>query len=130
MQHEGIIVRQEIDRAPTESLQPFTWRTDANGETIECDQGWYEYTGQTAEEARGTGWMYAIHREDLERVVKMMLEAGQNQHLYEVEYRLRRASDRSYRWFLARATPIRDEIGCITAWVGSSTDIEELKHAR
>jgi len=41
-----------------------------------------------------------------------------------------RGSDGSYRWFLSRAVPVRDEYGNIVRWFGTNTDIEDLKQAR
>jgi formate hydrogenlyase transcriptional activator len=46
----------------------------------------------------------------------------------EVEARLRR-HDGSFRWFLFRGEPLRDETGTIVRWYGTSTDIEDLKQA-
>ena len=40
-----------------------------------------------------------------------------------------RKSDGSYRWFLARFNPLRDEHGQITRWYAAATDIEERKQA-
>src|SRR5262249_30422912 len=36
-----------------------------------------------------------------------------------------RGKDGTYRWFLSRAIPIRDERGKVTRWFGSNTDITE-----
>src|ERR1700694_4838944 len=47
---------------------------------------------------------------------------------YEAEMRLRR-SDGEYRWFLVRTVPLRDEMGNIVKWYGSSIDIEDRKRA-
>src|SRR5258708_9388618 len=46
----------------------------------------------------------------------------------EIEARLRR-SDGSYRWFLCRAEPARDDQGTIVAWYGTDTEIEDRKNA-
>jgi len=46
----------------------------------------------------------------------------------ELEARLRR-QDGSFRWFLFRGEPLRDETGTIVRWYGTSTDIEDLKQA-
>jgi formate hydrogenlyase transcriptional activator len=40
-----------------------------------------------------------------------------------------RKSDGSYRWFLARFNPLRDEHGQITRWYVTGTDIEDRKQA-
>jgi PAS domain-containing protein len=38
-----------------------------------------------------------------------------------------RGSDGTYRWFLSRATPIRDETGWIVRWFGTNTDVTEQR---
>jgi hypothetical protein len=47
---------------------------------------------------------------------------------FEEEMRIRRA-DGIYRWFLTRAVPIQDKHGKVLKWYGTSTDIEDRKHA-
>ncbi|MBK5188583.1 MAG: PAS domain-containing protein, partial [Gemmatimonadaceae bacterium] len=48
---------------------------------------------------------------------------------FEVECRLRRGADGSYRWFLCRALPLRDETGNITRWFGTCTDVHDQRRA-
>src|SRR6266853_725292 len=43
-----------------------------------------------------------------------------------LELRLRRR-DGTYRWFLARFNPLKDERGDVTRWYGTGTDIEDRK---
>ena len=40
---------------------------------------------------------------------------------------MRRGSDGSYRWFMARALPIRGDRGEITRWFGTCTDVDEQR---
>jgi signal transduction histidine kinase/CheY-like chemotaxis protein len=47
---------------------------------------------------------------------------------YDAELRIRRA-DGQYRWFKARATPVRDD-GRIVRWFGTCTDITDIVAAR
>jgi signal transduction histidine kinase/CheY-like chemotaxis protein len=47
---------------------------------------------------------------------------------YDLELRIRRA-DGQYRWFKARATPVRDE-GRTVRWFGTCTDITDIVEAR
>lgn len=46
----------------------------------------------------------------------------------EVEGRLRRF-DGTYRWFLFRYEPIRDQAGKIVNWYGTNIDIDDRKRA-
>ena len=46
---------------------------------------------------------------------------------YEGEFRLKRGSDGAYRWHLSRVSPLRDGLGQIVGWVGTSTDIHDYK---
>ena len=118
---------EERYRLLVESIPQAVWRADANGETSEWNNHWCEYTGQTYEEARGFGWMKALHLDDVERVTERVREAQDSGELCQVEFRVRRASDGSYRWHLARALPMKDEDGKITGWFGSVTDIDDQK---
>ena len=47
---------------------------------------------------------------------------------FELTFSLRR-HDGEYRWFLARAVPVKDEAGNVYRWIGTNTDIDEQKKA-
>ncbi len=69
-----------------------------------------------------------IHPEDLPRTLKVWQRGIQSGRDYEIEHRMQRA-DGSFRWFLTRAVPIRDETGCVIKWFGTSTDVDDRKQA-
>jgi signal transduction histidine kinase len=50
----------------------------------------------------------------------------QSGEAYETEYRIRGANG-SYRWFRARAVPLRDPEGDIVKWYGTCSDIHDSK---
>lgn len=58
----------------------------------------------------------------------MWEDARSREVLYDTEARLRR-HDGTYRWFLIRAEPLRDEAGKVVGWLGSNSDITEPKRA-
>lgn len=68
-----------------------------------------------------------LHPDDRPECQGRWQEALETGHTYEMEFRLRRASDRTYRWLMARAAPLRDSQGWIVTWCGSCTDITEVK---
>jgi PAS domain S-box-containing protein len=112
-----------------EAIPQPVWCCDAMGAVIECNRRWYEYTGQTPAQAQGGGWMQVVHPDDLARVSEQVRKDAAAGNIYQAEYRLRRASDGSYRWHLARALPMKDPDGRIRYWFGSATDIEDQKQA-
>jgi PAS domain S-box-containing protein len=116
-------LRVIIDTMPT-----LAWSTLPNGSAEFINQRWLDYTGLSAEEARDWGWSIAIHPEDLTELkenLRTILASGQSG---EMEARLRRFNG-EYRWFLIRTVPLRDELGNIVRWYGTSTDIEDRKQA-
>jgi PAS domain S-box-containing protein len=120
---------EERYRLMVEAVPVLAWRTDAAGGTTECNQRWLTYTGQTAGEARGNGWMRALHPDDLGRVSQKVRDDVTGGTIYQTEYRLRRAADGVYRWHLARALPVRDRDGQILCWFGCAVDISDQKRA-
>jgi anti-anti-sigma regulatory factor len=76
----------------------------------------------------GFGFANALHPEDKERTLERWQRAWRNGEAYEIEYRFYSRPRSEYRWFLGRATPVRNDAGEITQWVGTCTDIEEQKH--
>lgn len=121
---------EERHRLLVETIPQLAWRSSPDGLDLDCNRRWYEYTGQTSAQVRAHGWLAAVHPEDLFRVAEHAAHAASTGEPYEIEYRLRRASDGSYRWHLARAIPSLGEDGQVTCWFGSATDIEDLKQAQ
>jgi PAS domain S-box-containing protein len=104
------------------------WSTRADGYADFFNQRWLEYTGLLTEEAQGWGWVQACHADDLSRIThywRSLMAAGKPG---EIEARLRRF-DGVYRWFLFRASPLRDESGTVVQWYGTNTDIDDRKRA-
>ncbi len=105
------------------------WHLDPLGHVLEPLPRWQSFTGQTAEEARGLGWMDAIHPDDREPMREAFREALSRRAVCEVEHRVRR-HDGVYRVMLGRAVPVREPDGRIREWVGTHTDLTERDEAR
>ena len=67
---EALQESEERFRLLVEAIPQPIWRSDADGNVIEFNRRWYEYTGQTAEEAKGSGWTKALHSDEAAMVVK------------------------------------------------------------
>jgi formate hydrogenlyase transcriptional activator len=67
-----------------------------------------------------------FHPDDEERLQSERKRALSGEVPFELEQRLRR-HDGSYRWFLFRYNPFRDELGRVIRWYATGTDIEDRK---
>jgi diguanylate cyclase (GGDEF)-like protein/PAS domain S-box-containing protein len=114
-------------RSLVEAFPEMMWTADATGAHDNFNQRWCDYSGLTASESRGSGWQAALHPDDLAECAAKWAHSLRTGDPYEIEYRFRRASDGTYRWFLGRANPIRDAQGRIIKWFGTTTDIEDQK---
>ncbi len=121
----------EILRQLADNIPHIIWVTRPDGTHEYYNRTWYEFTGLTAESSSGgEGWNHLFHPDDLERANAAWSEALRRGHPYEIEFRLRRASDGEYRWFLGRSLPYRNAAGEIVNWFGTCTDIHEQKLAQ
>src|ERR1700730_7726484 len=110
------------------TIPMLAWSARPDGFCDFLNQRWLDFTGLSAEQARGSGWGAAIHPDDAKGLLdswQMALVTGQ---LVDVEARMRRF-DGEYRWFLLRASPLRDESGKIVKWYGTNTDIDDRTRA-
>jgi PAS domain S-box-containing protein len=69
-----------------------------------------------------------FHPDDRERAMRELKDKFSSGCAHETEVRLLRY-DGTYRWFLVRRNPLRDEQGRITRWYAAATDIEDRKQA-
>jgi len=123
------VLRQSEERYRylAEAIPQLVWTTKPNGECDFFNQNWCEYTGLTLEQSLGSGWLAALHPDDIQNADEVWSNAVKNGTIYNNEYRFKRAFDGSYRWQLARALPLKDEQGIVVKWFGTCTDIHEQK---
>lgn len=111
-----------------DTIPALVWSARPDGSAEFLNRRWLDYAGLSAERAQNWGWTAAVHPDDLNRLVdywRSILSSGQTG---EIEAQLRRF-DGQYRWFLFRASPLRDESEKIVRWYGTNTDIEDRKQA-
>lgn len=111
-----------------EALPVIAWSADPDGWIEWYNARWYEYTGQTREEALGWGWQAVHHPDDFPEVMRRWPRSIATGEPFEMEFRLRR-HDGVYHWFLTRIEPMRDATGKIVRWYGTNVDIDAQKKA-
>jgi len=127
VQHVSSLREQEEGyRQYIGALSQLMWRTNACGEVTAEIPTWQAYTGQTAEQVRGHGWLDAVHPDDRGEAEGRWRQAVRERGLYESEHRLRSASG-DYRCFGCRAVPVVNPDGSVREWIGTCTDITERK---
>jgi PAS domain S-box-containing protein len=116
-------------RTLAEALPQLVWTSKPNGEHDYLSRQWLDYAGIPEEQQLGFGWLdKVVHPDDRERVRECWMAAMAGRSEYDLEYRLGRA-DGQYRWFKARATPVRDGDRTVR-WFGTCTDITDIVEAR
>ena len=104
------------------------WRAKPDMACDYVSRAWLQFTGFSAEQAKGDGWSRAVHAEDLARWLDSCVRAFDAREPFEVEYRMRR-HDGEYRWVLDSAAPMRSGDGLFLGYVGACVDIDERKRA-
>ncbi len=116
-------------RFMAESIPQIVWTANPNGRRDYYNQRWMEYTGLTLEQTLAGGARQIVFAEDLQPTRTAWAQALQTGGEYQIEHRLR-GRDGMYRWFLTRATPMRNGDGGIVKWFGTATDIDAQKRAQ
>jgi PAS domain S-box-containing protein len=117
-------------RALAESTPMLVWTTRADGTLDYLNRGFLEYVGLTLSQMQDAGARRSVaHPADAARVGSVWRASLASGAAFELEYRLKRGADGSYRWFLVRGVPVHDENGAIARWVGSCTDIDDRRRS-
>ena len=114
--------------ALAESIPQLAWIMDAKGEIFWYNKRWFDYTNTSLDDVKGSGWKSVHDPNEVDRIAKHLHDCVKAGDLWEDTFQLRGA-DGSYRWFLSRAEPIRDEDGTIVRWFGTNTDIEDQRRS-
>ena len=116
-------LRQMLDFTPQ-----FASVFGPNRERLYVNRIALDYLGISLDEWRQKSFAAEVHPDDSERLKTYADRSLSSGTGYELEVRLRKR-DGSYRWFLARYNPLRDETGQIRRWYAACTDIEDRKRA-
>jgi PAS domain S-box-containing protein len=121
-------LRQSERRLQTlvEGVPQLVWRAADSGRWTWASPQWTRFTGQSAEASLGLGWLEPVHPDDWMATLQLWAEAPARGG-FEADYRIRNRDEGRYRWFQTRATPVRDEAGGIIEWLGTSTDVDDLR---
>ena len=124
---EQVRARQEF-RTLADTMPLLAWYAEPDGHIPWYNRRWHEYTGTTLAEQEGWKWASVHDPDDLPRIEARWKAALASGEPWEDTFRLRR-HDGALRWFLSRASPLRDGAGRIVRWFGTNVDIDDQKRA-
>ena len=131
-----ITEQRRIEEAVRNSEQRLRFMLDAMHQKIFTEPGdgavdyfnpaWTQFTGLSGDTLRDWGWLQVVHPDDVDASLASWHAALAAATPWQAEQRFRGA-DGLYRWHLSRAVPMHDEAGRLAMWIGSNTDIHEVK---
>ena len=129
---EQVLTRKNVEQSEArfkllaDSMPQFVWTSDKEGNLNYFNSASYDYSGFSEEQLLYGGWINVIHPEEREENLLAWKSAIKSGKDFIFEHRFRRY-DGTYRWQLSRAVPLNDDHGKIQFWIGTSTDIQEIK---
>jgi PAS domain S-box-containing protein len=114
--------RQVLDLAP----QLVSVNEGPDQKRLYANRGLLDYLGTTLDEWRQRSAGSDAHPDDLKRLSAYITFSRSAGSPFEMETRIRKG-DGSYRWFLSRFNPVRDDKGNIRRWYVANTDIDDRK---
>src|SRR5215469_10143429 len=90
------------------AIPALAWSARPDGFAEFFNQQYLAYVGLPLEQLQGSGWTDAVHSDDRKKLVEEWQSCLASGGAVDTEARIRRF-DGSYRWFLIRACPLRDD---------------------
>lgn len=121
-------LRESENRLHTliDGIPQLVWRAAPHGGWTWASYQWGTLTGVSGEASFGDGWLEALHPEDRAAAKQAQSSASEKMQI-EFECRIRHRDTGEYRWFKFRAQPLLDGGGEILEWLGTCTDVHDLR---
>jgi len=124
---------ENVKQLPLETLvdniPQIAFAASVIGTNIYFNKKWAEYTGEQWEGEISKLWKTVIHPDDYERIIGLWFQHSALGEPYEAEYRVRKYTG-EYRWHLGRSNPVKAPDNNVDFWIGTVTDIHELKETQ
>ncbi len=124
--NKEIIESEALLRLMMDSIPHGTWTNTPDGNVTFYNEHFYNYTGLDKNKPKEKAWEGIIHSEDIKSTHEQYQHILKGDTGGEFENRVRR-KDGQYRWHLSRIRPIKNSEGKIFLWIGSSTDVHDMK---
>jgi PAS domain S-box-containing protein len=102
------------------------WVCRPDGATEYVNRRGLEFLGVDAASTSDMRWLRFVHPEDQQEASAAWLNTVHFESPYEATHRVL-GSDGAYRWMVAQADALRDDGGAVERWIGTWTDVDEIK---
>ena len=122
-------ISEQRFRSFVENASDIVYGLTLEGTFTYVSPNWLELTGEPAAQAIGKSFDPYIHPHDarvFREFLKQVLRTGER--LASVDYRIRHR-DGTIRWLTSKGSPLRDDEGRMTGFVGIGRDVTERKQA-
>lgn len=123
---DALRVSEEQYRELANAIPQIVWTASPDGAVTDLNSKAVEYTGVAVADLVGWSWQSVIHPDDVSHAVVEWSLALRDGVPRAFEMRIRR-TDGEYRWHIVRELPLRNTAGQIESWVGTCTDIDDLR---
>lgn len=132
VKYDDVAVAYDEDPdAVFDNIDLITWTAYPDGTIKRYNKSWYDYNGFTRESVLKDGGMNFVHPDDRDTQLQGWLKAvSTGAGSFEGDEFRGLSASGEYKWFLSRAFPRRNARGDIVKWVGTATDIDDLKKAK
>ena len=125
---ENLRHSEEQFRLLADSTPVFIWLSGTDKLCTWFNKTWLNFTGRSMAQETGNGWTESIHPDDFDQCMQVYNEAFDARETFSMEYRLKR-HDGEYRWILDVGVPRQADRNEFVGYIGSCTDISQVKHA-
>ncbi len=111
-----------------EAMPHILWTTNEHGRIQYFNDHMRDFLDLDRETIDDFEFEKVIHPNDFQNVRRAWKQAVLQKKVFELEFRFLNVATKEYFWFLNRATPILHEDGSLKQWIGTSTNINDIKN--
>ncbi|MEC5156755.1 PAS domain-containing sensor histidine kinase [Chryseobacterium sp. MP_3.2] len=111
-----------------EAMPHILWTTNEYGRIQYFNDHMRDFLDLDRETIDDFDFEKVIHPNDFRNMRRVWKQATLEKKVFELEFRFMNFANKEYVWFLNRATPILNENGSIKHWIGTSTNINDIKN--
>ena len=126
---EAVRQSTELYRSLAEGMPLFVFLVSPAGQCEYCNARWHEWSGLTMEHICQREVLKLIHPDDVQPLLRRCQQSRHHPCPFELEFRMQRKSDPTYRFYLLRATPLQESDGRVVRWVAAILDIDDSRRA-